>query len=223
MSHTILLVEDNPYIMDINYEALMMEGYRVLKAEDGRGCMEMLKSEEVDLMVLDIMLPDADGLTLCKKIKNEYDIPIIFLSALGENEQIVDGLRAGGDDYLPKPYDIGVLLARIDARLRDLGRWKRFVRYKDLKLDSVSMIAYCGDNDILLTQKEFILLLSLARNINNPVGIEELYQNVWGTVSADDHNAIHTTVSRLNKKLDTAKSAVRVAFQRGEGYLLEEY
>ena len=121
MSNCILLVEDNPHIMEINAEALVMEDYAVLKADTGRGCLEMLKTHDVDLIVLDIMLPDADGLALCRQIKAQYDIPILFLSALGENQQIIEGLRAGGDDYLPKPYDIGVLLARVEARLRAAG------------------------------------------------------------------------------------------------------
>ena len=83
MGHTILLVEDNPHIMEINQEALMMEGYNVLEAGNGKSCMEALNSHDVDLIVLDIMLPDSDGLTLCRQIKTMYDIPILFLSALG--------------------------------------------------------------------------------------------------------------------------------------------
>ena len=101
MPHTVLLVEDNPHIMEINREALLMEGYDVLEAEDGKGCIAVLEARDADLIVLDIMLPDSDGLTLCRQIKARWDIPILFLSALGENAQIIEGLRAGGDDYLP--------------------------------------------------------------------------------------------------------------------------
>ena len=162
MSYTILLVEDNPHIMEINREALMMEDYAVLEATDGRACMEQLAAHDVDLIVLDIMLPDSDGLTLCREIKCRYDTPVLFLSALGENEQIIKGLRAGGDDHLPKPYDIGVLLARIEARLRSHQRSKRFITYNGLRLDTVSMIAWWEETDLLLTQKEFLLLMTLA-------------------------------------------------------------
>ena len=220
MPHTVLLVEDNPHIMEINREALLMEGYDVLEAEDGKGCIAVLEARDADLIVLDIMLPDSDGLTLCRQIKARWDIPILFLSALGENAQIIEGLRAGGDDYLPKPYDIGVLLARIEARLRTDRHRKRFVTRGNLRLDTLSLIAAFGEKDLLLTQKEFALLLSLTQNPGRLLKREELYSAVWGVSSSGDHSALHTTVSRLNRKLSPA--GLRVSFQRGEGYGLEE-
>ncbi len=220
MPHTVLLVEDNPHIMEINREALLMEGYEVLEAEDGKGCMTVLEARDADLIVLDIMLPDSDGLTLCRQIKARWDIPILFLSALGENAQIIEGLRAGGDDYLPKPYDIGVLLARIEARLRTDRHRKRYVTRGSLRLDTLSLIAAFGEKDLLLTQKEFALLLSLTQNPGRLMKREELYSTVWGVDAAGDLSALHTTVSRLNRKLSPA--GLRVSFQRGEGYTLEE-
>ncbi len=222
MSFTILLVEDNPHIMEINREALMIEDYTVLEAVSGSACMEQLSKNDVDLIVLDIMLPDNDGLSLCRRIKEQYDIPILFLSALGENEQIIDGLRAGGDDYLPKPYDIGVLLARIEARLRSSKRSIRFVSYGSLRLDTVSMIASWGKKDLLLTQKEFLLLLSLIKNADRLLSKEEIYREIWSTEPANNLNAVYTTVSRLNKKLDDANTGLRVILHRGEEYALEE-
>lgn len=222
MSYTILLVEDNPHIMEINREALMMEDYTVLEADSGSACMEQLSQNDVDLIVLDIMLPDGDGLSLCRRIKEQYDIPILFLSALGENEQIIDGLRAGGDDYLPKPYDIGVLLARIEARLRSSKRSIRFVSYGSLRLDTVSMIASSDKNNLLLTQKEFLLLLSLIKNADRLLSKEDIYREIWSTEPGNNLNAVYTTVSRLNKKLDDADTGLRVILHRGEGYALEE-
>jgi len=220
MSYLVLLVEDNPHIMEINHEALIMEGYDVIEAGDGRECIERLKDYDVDLAVLDIMLPDIDGLTLCSKIKAQYDIPILFLSALGENEQIIEGLRAGGDDYLPKPYDIRVLLARVEARIRSARRKKRFMTYAGLRLDTSLLAAYYADTDLLLNQKEYLLLQTLICNPNRSVGKEELFSTVWGTQAGDDLGTLHTTVYRLNKKLDI--TGKRVAYRRGEGYFLEE-
>ena len=222
MSYCILLVEDNPHIMEINYEAMIMEDYKVLRAMDGKSCLTALQNNDIDLIVLDIMLPDTDGLALCRKIKAEYDIPILFLSALGENEQIIEGLRAGGDDYLPKPHDIGVLLARIEARLRAAGREKRFLSHAGLRLDTVKQTAYFADRDLLLTQKEFLILLTLLQNPHRVVAREALFFAVWGVSPAGDHSALHTTVSRLNKKLNGASVPIRVGFQRGEGYTLED-
>ena len=222
MRPVILLVEDNPHIMEINREALIMEDYRVLQAQDGQACMEILKNNDVDLIVLDIMLPDADGLDLCKKIKAEYGVPVLFLSALGENEQIIQGLRAGGDDYLSKPYDIGVLLARIEARLRTVPRRIRSAKNTGLRMNTLSMTAWYGQTDLMLNRKEFLMLLTVLRNPNRKIGKEELYRAVWGTNAGDDLSALHTTVSRLNKKLESGGTGIRVVWQRGEGYALEE-
>lgn len=221
MKGTVLLVEDNPHIMEINAEVLSAEGYRVLQAEDGKTCMELLAQNQVELIVLDIMLPDSDGLTLCGEIKARYeDLPILFLSALGENSQIIEGLRAGGDDYLPKPYDIGVLLARVEARLRAARGTKRCLSCFGLRLDTQNMAAYAGDRDLVLTQKEYLILLTLIRAGQRLVDKDELYRSVWAMEAGGDHRALYTTVSRLNKKLDGA--GVHVSFRRGEGYTLEE-
>ena len=124
----ILLVEDNPHIMAINDAALHMRGYRILQAETAHKCRELLCFHAVDLIVLDILLPDGDGVALCREIKQEYDVPILFLTAMGENEDIVKGLTAGGDDYLTKPYDLEVFMARVEARLRAAHPKERAVR-----------------------------------------------------------------------------------------------
>ena len=152
---TILLVEDNPHIMKINAEALTMYGYEVLRAATAAECRDAMRWHPVDLVVLDIMLPDGNGVELCRELKESYHVPILFLSALGESRDVVEGLRAGGDDYLAKPYDLEVLAARIDARLRQERAKSRYVSYGNLRLDTLSCCGYLGDTDLLLTQKEF--------------------------------------------------------------------
>ena len=139
-----------------------MEDYSVLEAADAAQCRYMLSNNDVDLVILDIMLPDGDGISLCREIKAKYDIPILFLSALSENDDIITALRAGGDDYLPKPYDIQVLIARVEARLRSVRKDKRYISFGRLRLDTVSMAAYFADNDLLTTQKEFFKYLNSA-------------------------------------------------------------
>lgn len=218
---TILLVEDNPHIMKINHTSLMMEGYDILEATTVAECRAMLQSNDVDLIVLDIMLPDGNGVELCSELKHHYEVPILFLSALGENKDIIAALRAGGDDYLPKPYDINVLIARVEARLRASHKEKRFLYYSDLKLDTLARIGYCRDRDLLLTQKEFSVLLMLARSGGQVVAKEKLYESVWGRPLLSDSTALYTTVSRLNAKLSESDANITIAYIRGSGYRLD--
>ena len=217
-----MLVEDNPHIMEINREAFIMEGYDCMCAETVKECLDLLERKEPDLIVLDVMLPDGDGIDLCRRLKTEYDIPIIFLSALGKNENIINGLRSGGDDYLSKPYDIKILLARVEARLRAAASSKRFIRYGDLKIDTLSALVYYKNTDLGLTQKEYLVLVTLVKNLGKIISKEELFKNIWGAEPGSDLNALYTTISRLNKKLDKAGAGLMATASHREGYVLEQ-
>jgi DNA-binding response OmpR family regulator len=191
MSYTVLLVEDNPHIMEINHEALMMEDYEVLQAFDGKQCLEQLRNHHVDLVVW-------------------------------ENEQIIRALREGGDDYMTKPYDLGVLLAHVEARLRDAGSHSRTVEYEGLRLDTVAMVASYGGDDLLLTKKEFSVLLLLATHGTRPVTKEELCENVWNSPADMCSNALYTTISRMNRKMEAVGVPLIASFSGAEGYILEK-
>ena len=219
---TILLVEDNPHILHINAEVLGLRGYEVLQAASAAEARRQLQWHPVDLIVLDIMLPDASGLDLCRELKAGYHIPILFLTALGENGDVVEGLRAGGDDYLAKPYDLEVFMARIEARLREKSDSRRYVSYGPLKLDTVSLAGYVNGRDILLTQKEFTVLLLLARNAGRPVSRAELLREAWSAEPEKENTALWTLISRLRKKLGGDVSRLEIASLRGGGYLLEQ-
>ena len=171
---TILLVEDNPHIMKINAEALAMYGYEILQAPTAQECRRALHWHPEDLVVLDIMLPDGDGVELCRELKQQYHVPILFLSALGESRDVVEGLRAGGDDYLAKPYDLEVLVARVEARLRQESAKNRYIGYGSLRLDTFSGCGYIGGRDLQLTQKEFAMLLLLVRNAEKTVSKQQV-------------------------------------------------
>ena len=220
--NTILLVEDNPHIMKINQTALMMEGYRTLEATTAAEGLRCLDTEDVDLIVLDVMLPDGNGVALCEQIKQKYEVPILFLSALGENEDIIAALRAGGDDYLPKPYDINVLIARVEARLRSARMTKRMFTFGGLRFDTAARRCFFQARDLMLTQKEFSLLLLLARSNGQAVSKEKLYQFVWGTPLSDDATALYTAVSRASAKLRQEHVPMNIAYTREKGYTLEE-
>lgn len=219
---TILLVEDNPHIRKINTQVLTQRGYDLLQTDTVAGCRELLRWNPVDLVVMDIMLPDGSGLELCREIKSRFHIPVLFLTALGENKEIVEGLRAGGDDYLTKPYDLEVLVARVEARLRSHAESRRYVCYGCLRLDTVSLCGYLGDRDMLLTQKEFAVLLLLARSAGREVDSSQLRQ-VWGDDADGDNHALWTLISRLRKKLNSEESRLEILSRRGGGYLLEQF
>mgnify|MGYP002588620034 FL=1 len=219
---TILLVEDNPHIMKINAEVLTLRGYQVLKASTAAEAREQLQWHPANLIVLDIMLPDGNGVELCREFKGRYHIPILFLTALGENQDVVEGLRAGGDDYLPKPYDLEVFIARIEARLRSDAESRRYICYGPLKLDTVSLVGYVNNQDILLTQKEFTVLLILAQNAECKVSQTKLMQVAWGKETETENRALWTLISRLRKKLNSSESRLEISSLRGGGYLLEQ-
>lgn len=220
--NAILLVEDNPHIMKINYTALMMEGYQVLKAVSAAECLDVLAAHDVDLIILDVMLPDGNGVALCEQIKQQYEVPILFLSALGENKDIIAALRAGGDDYLPKPYDIDVLIARVEARLRASHAAKRIFTFGALRFDTAARRCFSRGQDLMLSQKEFSLLLLLAQSGGQAVSKEKLYQSVWGDALVGDSAALHTAISRTNSKLKKGAAPINITYVRGRGYSLEE-
>lgn len=222
MNATILLVEDNPHIMKINREALALRGFRVLEAATLAEGRALLERERPDLILLDVMLPDGSGLRFCEELRGGSGVPVLFLSALGQDEEIVAGLRAGGDDYLPKPYNLEVLLARVDALLRRAIRQRPEQPDKigNLTLDVVSRRAYRAATDLLLTTKEFSILELLARGPGRPVPAAELYETIWGLDSNEDVNAVKTHVSRLRGKLADAGVTVVITSERGKGYRL---
>ncbi len=217
----ILLVEENLHIMKINTTALKMKGYEVLCAENCAKARELLLANRVNMIIMDILLPDGNGLTLWEELRSDYQIPILFLSALSKNEEIIAGLRIG-DDYLPKPYDLDVLIARIEARLRAAENVTRFVSLGALKLDTLSGIAYLEREYVPLTQKEFGVLHMLVRHADQIVSMERLYREVWGAADWASGNALWSVLSRLKQKLRTNETGLSIRSVRNKGYMLEQ-
>ena len=217
---TILLVEDNDHIMRINAAALKMRGYSVQCAPSLKAAQAAVESATPELIVLDVMLPDGNGVEWCRRLRAQSAVPVLFLSALGESEDVIAGLRAGGDDYLAKPYDLEVLIARVEARLR--GAQTRRLCYGELTLDTLSMIGTLDGHDLLLTQKEFSVLVVLAQSLGQPVEKETLYQLVWGRRMHEDSAALWTVISRLKHKLQDNSDRYDINSVRSEGYVLEK-
>ncbi len=217
----ILLVEDDIHINNINRQTLTNEGFSVLCVTTVRACLEALNTIKFDLIVLDVNLPDGDGLQACKEIRQKYNIPILFLTAMGENSDIVKGFDCGGDDYITKPYDLSVFIARIKARLRVIEPLET-IRIGNLHLDSLSSIAYCNGVDLLLTRREFLLLWILAVRKGLLINRDELYHKVWGSPSVDNYNSLRILVSRVKTKLTEISAPITIANKRQEGYFLQD-
>ncbi|MEA4890110.1 MAG: response regulator transcription factor [Clostridiaceae bacterium] len=221
----VLIVEDDHDILSANSAALELEGYDVLSADTLAKGRSIAESISPDLIILDILLPDGNGLSYCEELRGNSGIRILFLSALNTRENILAGLRAGGDDYISKPYDMDELLLRVEALLRRgklNGQEEPPMRLGELELDFTSHRALLCGADILLKPKEFALLAVLAREPGRVFSAAELYKKVWGMDMAGDKRTVKEHISRIRSKL-CRESGFSVVSERGKGYRLQHY
>ena len=203
MAH-ILLVEDDSDIMRINRTFLENEGYSVHCAESVQQAAFLLEECVPDLVLLDVMLPDGDGMDFCRILRQKTQAPVIFLTARDENDSVVMGFRSGGDDYITKPYDLNVLKARIDAQLRRSG--SRDTQHPRIELPYLTIDLFAGTavldgNECPLPQRELQILYLLASRIGSRISYHEIYQTIYGCDVEDSKNTIRVNISRLKKHL----------------------
>ena len=215
----ILLVEDNEQIMQGNERMLKRRGYEVIMALTLAEARIAIQAQMPDLFVLDIMLPDGSGLDFMAELRKYSQTPILLLTGLTAPEDIVRGLTAGGDDYLPKPYDFGVLLARVEALLRRAENIPEKLVRRRLALDVTADVATLDGVDLLLSQKEFALLLIFVQNEERFISAEYLYEKVWKQPMAGSSNTLKTTINRLREKIKCCD--YRIVCSLGEGYCFE--
>lgn len=196
----ILIVEDEKPINDLIEMNLTEAGYECICAYDGITACDILEKEVFDLVLLDIMLPGADGYEVLEYIK-PMEIPVIFLTAKGTTEDKVKGLKLGADDYLTKPFEIVELLARVESILRRAGKTQTEIAVDDITIDTRSRSVRRGSHEIQLTMKEYELLLLFARNKNIALFRETLYERVWDSDYMGDSRTVDLHVQRLRKKL----------------------
>lgn len=220
MSKVILLVEDNEHILADNRWWLERQGYRVVTSGNLSQAREALRRNRPDGIILDIMLPDGSGLDFLRELRTRSDVPVLLLTGLSTNEDVVRGLAAGGDDYLPKPYDYEVFLARVGALLRRGERIPDLFERGPLTFNILSSQVFLEGKDMLLTQKQFAILLMLARREGETFSARHLYESVWRQPMGEDGKAIKTLISRLRGKL--AGSGFSIVSLRGEGYRFEK-
>ena len=220
----ILLVEDDRTVLEENRRRLAAEGYRVSAADSVSAARKLCSDGPPDLAVLDILLPDGSGLDLCRELRAVTPVPVLFLTSLSDRKQVVDGLRAGGDDYLTKPYHLEELAARVGALLRrvELLRASSEPLEQDgLRLDLIRQRAYWEERDLLLKPKEFQLLALLMKHRNRYSTTEELYTGVWGQTAVEPRPVV-VHLSGLRMKLEQAGCTLDVEHVRGRGYRVRE-
>ncbi|MET3683849.1 two-component system response regulator VicR [Alkalibacillus flavidus] len=229
MRHTILVVDDEEPIADILKFNLEKEGYDVLIGYDGNEAIELTKQEEPDLILLDIMLPEKDGMEVCREIRQDYQIPIIMLTAKDSEIDKVLGLELGADDYVTKPFSNRELIARVKANLRrrssegqehSTGSIPNIqIGGLDINRENYSVTRYGEPVD--LTHREFELLLYLAKHIGQVMTREHLLETVWGYDYYGDVRTVDVTVRRLREKIeDSPSNPTWIVTRRGVGYYL---
>ena len=215
MNRTVLLIEDDTDLLYNNMEFLQKRGFRVLAAETLADAARELSGTQIDLMLLDVNMPDGSGFDFISEVRKTSDIPVIFLTGRTEKADMIDGLSRGGCDYITKPYDFDVLLARIEAQLRKTQPGSH-IQCGALTLDIVALQAFADGCDLLLKPKEFSLLHALIQSEGKTISADELYQKVWGRPMAGDNNAIKNITSQLRKKL--TGSGYTISSEYREGY-----
>jgi DNA-binding response OmpR family regulator len=217
----ILLVEDDRQLRTAVARGLREAGYQVDEAADGVEALEAAVAGSPDCIILDILLPRRDGIDVCRELRTRNVwVPILMLTALDAVEDRIRGLDAGADDYLPKPFDFGELLARLRALTRRHSEGTEVeLRVGDLVIDTRRRTVRRRDRDIQLTVKEFAFLVHLARNAGRVVTRAELTSAVWDDSQAHS-NVIDVYASRLRRKIDEGESVALFLTHRGIGYLL---
>lgn len=211
-SFRLLAVDDEPDILRTNQRYLEARGYQVDTAVCAADALALLKEQNYDCILLDVLLPDMNGFMLCEAVRTLTTAPILFLSCMDDEEDKIKGLMAGGDDYITKPYSLKELAARVFAQVRR-GSMKGFV------IDHQNQLLQIDNQIIPLSQKEFELFLFLLGNTDRVLPAVELYREIWHTGKPDSANTVAVHIKRLRQKLEHMESVVgRIETIRGEGY-----
>lgn len=223
MKPTALIVDDEVQMTAIIAFALETEHVSSVECHSGFSAWQAFKSQPFDLIILDLMLPDISGITLCRRIRAQSDVPILMLTALGDVEQRVAGLEAGADDYVTKPFSPRELALRARALVRrsnDTGQGRPDIVYGPIRIQPVAQKVYVNDHIVDLTETEIRLLSVIVANPNHVHSLRELLNEVWDTSATQGgRNMVKTTVYRLRKKLrDAGICDDLIISVRGRGY-----
>jgi DNA-binding response OmpR family regulator len=226
MATKILVVDDEPRYQRLLEANLLTEGFDVLTAADGIQALDVFSNTPVDLILLDVMMPKLDGFATCQRIRQYSNVPIIILTARGEEQDRVRGLDLGADDYLVKPFSATELLARVRAVLRraqvsNEGGQNRYFEHENLRIDFARAEVWRGNQPVFLSATEYRLLLQFAHHVGKIMSAEELLTSVWGPEYKTDKEILWVSIARLRQKLeDEAHSPRHIVTRSGLGYLM---
>lgn len=228
MSHTILIVDDDKEIAKLIEVYLMNEGYQILQARDGIEALKVLALNPVDLIVLDVMMPNMDGLELCKQIRIDNQVPILMLSAKVQDMEKIMGLMTGADDYMIKPFNPLELTARVKALFRranyiPFSKDSGIIQIHTLEIDKQSHQVTAGGKEIKLTSIEFDILYLLAKNQGRVFSSEEIFERVWKEESIGSNKTVMVHIKNIRDKIEAViPGEIVIQTVWGVGYKIEK-
>lgn len=225
---TIVVADDDPQLLRLVTRNLQLEGYEVLAAADGQQALEQIEARAPDLALLDVMMPKLDGFSVCQRVREFSSLPIIIVTARGQDQDKVKGLDLGADDYLTKPFSVDELLARVRAVLRrsQLGAesangMQAVTTIGELTVDYAQHRVHLGERELSLTPVEYRLLAYLARNAGRVLTQDLLLEHVWGPEYAGESHLLQVNINRLRRKIEPdASRPTYIQTKVGVGYML---
>ncbi|QWG63191.1 response regulator transcription factor [Bacillus mycoides] len=229
--NSILIVDDDRDIIRFVNENLKQEGFTVFSADNGEEALEVLNNNDVQLAILDVMMPQMDGIELCRRIREKYSLPIMFLSAKSSDVDKVVGFSTGADDYIVKPFSTIEFIARVKAQLRRYTYFnqnavqviEKKINIRGLEIDEVSRTVMLYGETINLTKTEYDILYLMAAAMNRVFTIEEIYESVWKERAYESNNTVMVHIARLRNKIEENPKEPRfIQNVWGVGYKIED-
>ena len=230
LNNKILVADDEKEIRDLLEIYLLNEGYKVVKAEDGQQALDIMENEDIDLLVLDIMMPKVDGIEVCKTVRKTKNTPILMLSAKSEDMDKIQGLMTGADDYMTKPFNPLEFTVRVKALLRrsyylngNTSEESDLINVGSLTIDKTRHKVVSDGEEIALTAREFDILYLMASNKGRVFSSEEIFEKVWKEKYFQSNNTVMVHISRLRDKLDKCLNGEKIIHTVwGVGYKIEK-
>lgn len=211
MKQNILIIDDDPDILNLIELYVSSYNFKAFKASNANEALDTLVNENIDLILLDVMLPDMNGFDLCRKIRERLNVPIIFISAKGMDQDVIHGLTIGGDDYIIKPFNSIVLLTKVKALLRRCNEYNEehkepkgnTINFRDMVVDIDTCKVRIKEQDIKLTPKEYEILVLLLKNRGRVFSIQKIHDTIWGDNDCISDNAIMVHIANLRNKIES--------------------